>query len=182
MRHERATYFTWAADILTVVGHITQHPSIYIRPLLCTSGSQFSMVVFSLLHINGIRYKSQRRCQSIPSLKTCWKRRKVIPKASKVAKGFKVSRFQEVSRFQGCKRFQGFKVSRFKRFQASKVPKATKVSRFQGFKFAKGFKVSRFKRFQGGQGCKILEAFGITFLLFQHVLRLRMLWQRLWLL
>ena len=34
MCHEQATYFTSAARILTVVGHITQHPSIFINPAM----------------------------------------------------------------------------------------------------------------------------------------------------
>ena len=39
MRHERGTYFTSAAHILTLVGHITQQPSIYISSAMYTSST-----------------------------------------------------------------------------------------------------------------------------------------------
>ena len=76
MRHERGTYFTSAAHILTVVGHITQHPSIYISSAMYTSTTGVPWLRSVYCTSMDIRYKSQSTGRDVP--KACQGSQKVF--------------------------------------------------------------------------------------------------------
>ena len=88
MRHERCTYFTSAAHILTVVGHITQHPSIYISSAMFAWSTIWYGCVQFIAHQwisdTKVREYWQKCSKSKPSLKKGSKRRKKAPQVSEV--------------------------------------------------------------------------------------------------